>query len=205
VDLVAMTAAHAIRENLGLGESLLDLRRDDVFVIEGDDLKEPGAWAGPCTERAHWFNPNKHRHALFEASPGAIDAVRGGGSFPRPWLGSLVATDRHDLTVGEGCGLADWLALPGRNGGFAVVLASWDREQALANLPSGRWPDTHARLLRLQMWSLALVAESAEAAREDAEAVAVTRSRAQGLLIHPHVEGWTMLEPPWPLDEETSS
>jgi hypothetical protein len=211
VDLVAMTAAHALRSELGLGAELVALTRDDVYVIEGEALGAPEAWSRPCTERAHWFNPNKHRHALFEAAPGAVEAVRNGTGFPRPWLGRVVSTDRSDLPSatdgGRGPdvnrrGLSRWLALPPRPGVHAVAIASWDLDQAVTSLPPGPWPHPRAQLVRLQLWGLAVAGKDAETATARASEVAVTRRREQGLLIHPHVEGWIQLETPWSLHEE---
>lgn len=203
IDLVAMTAAQALRSHLGLNGSLIHLRRDDAYVVEHEDLGDSRAWVRPCAERVHWFNPNKHRHALFEAEPGAVQAVQEGRSFPRPWLGPLVDTDRPDLQSRTGRGLARWLAFPACEGAYAAVLASWQRDDAVATLPPGPWPRPESRLVRLQLWSLALRADDPEAASRLAEEAAVTRRRTSGLLIHPHVEGWSLLEPPWPLDEES--
>ncbi len=189
VDLVAMTALHALRSSMG-ATGLIDLRRDDVFAWEGPDLGAPGAWIERATAQANWFNPNKHRFALFETAPGALEAARTDKPFPTPWLGDLVASDHPALETGR-YGIADWLGPPEE--GFAVTLLAWDREMGEGSLPGRRWPAAQTRVLRAQMWTLTVREASEKVAFETAEKLAITRTRDSGLLVHPHMEGWCFL------------
>jgi hypothetical protein len=202
VDLVALSAAHALRESLGLGDRLLALRRDDVFVLEGMPQGADGAWAEACAAQAAWFNPNTHRHAFFRTAPGALAAARDGSSWPRPWIGGLVVSDRSDLaSPGVSCDLAAWLALSPCDDGYAVSIAAWDAEDSVHGLPRGRWPVSGVSVLPLQLWTLALRAEGPQAAEDLALEHALTRARDRGLLIHPHVQRWALVAPAAPLQE----
>jgi len=206
VDLVAMTAARALRGPLGLGSRLVELRRQEAKVLEigGSASSASGStpltgtvgdWAAACTRVAPWFNPNKHRYALFEARPGALAAARQEGGWPDPWLLRLVSTDRPGPSGAPPSSppLDGWLALPQRPGAYAVTMAVWDREEPERALPSGSWPSPQARVLPLVLWTLAVEARSPQEALQLAEEAAVTRSRERGLLVRPHVEGWTPL------------
>ena len=206
VDLVAQTAAHALRESLGLGERLVALRRDDVFVLEGMPEGQDAAWAAACASRAAWFNPNTHRHAIFATKPGVLATATQGAEWPHPWIDHMVASDRNDLASrGESCDLAAWLALPRRDGAYAVSIAAWDTEEAVHALPRGSWPSADAQVLPLQLWTLALMAPDAVAAEEMALQSAITRARDRGLLIHPHVERWALAAPVESIQEATPS
>ncbi len=202
VDLVAESAAHALRTSLGLGEELISLRRDDVFVLEGMPEGQDEAWGAACANHAAWFNPNTHRQAFFVTRPGALDAAARGDDWPADWIQGMVLSDRADLAGGpESCDLGDWLALPRRNGSFAVSIAAWNSEDPIHVLPRGGWPSAEAGVLPFQLWTLALRAEDEEAAKELALEHALTRSRDHGLLIHPHVERWALAAPVAPLSE----
>jgi hypothetical protein len=192
VDLTAMSAAHALRHDLGLGDDLIGLRRDDVTAIEpaGGD---PVEWSRACAATAHWFNPNKHRFAFFTAEAGALAGLEHGRDFPRPWLKRILFSDRPDLDVSNGpIGFSAWSQWSSRPPVHVVTLASWDRETGLSPLPHGAWPE-RTRRARLQLWTLALRAATGEVARAVATDCAVATQRDQGLLVNPHMEGWTML------------
>ena len=200
VDLVAMTATRALRDTMGLEGRLHSLLRDDLIVLEGARAEEGEAWTEACTSHAHWFNPNKHRHAMVEAVAGALDAARDSAPWPEPWLRKLLHTDRPDLVARHGTiedPLEAWTL--GREteaeGVHAVTLVSWDHEDAGSALPAGHWPDPDVRVLSLVAWTLRLkVAKPAEAL-ELAREVAVTRGRRHGLLVHPHMQGWAQVAP----------
>jgi len=195
VDLVGMTATHALRERMGLGQQLVELRRDDVFAVEGEELGAGAAWAEACLAQAHWFNPNKHRYGLYEAREGALAvAAAQSDEWPVNWLGKLVRTDRPDLDGRTNvAGLESWLAFDSIAGAHAAAMCAWDLEEGLGALPEGSWPTTEARLLRGQLWSAQLIAENEDHARAVLEGFAVTTARDQGLLVHPHMEGWASL------------
>ncbi len=229
VDLVAATAASTLRDALGLGEDLIALRRDDLHVLE-DCRGEPAAWAAASAAHAAWFNPNTHRHAFFSAAEGAVDAAADfaasgrvvdeeGIDWPRPWLGRILHSDRADLlearsaasaggggavdaasTAGD---LSAWLALPAAGGAFAVSLAAFDAEDPVYTLHGEDWPAPGARVLSLQLWTLALRAADAGQARRMAVEVALTRTRRRGLLIHPQVQAWALAAPITPLSRES--
>lgn len=211
VDLVAMSALRALRGELGLGDELASLRRDELTVIEGATVSDADGWVEACTHTQHWFNPNKHRFALFAAEAGATAAAAGEGDWPDPWLDGLLASDRPDLRArlqsgdapsGEAA-LRAWLAL-GEGGGGAgapspLSFAVWQHEGATGPLPAGPWPDRQRRATRLVLWSLGLPA-GREA--ELAPRALVARSRREGLLVNPHVEGLAQVLGP-PLEGST--
>ena len=198
VDLVAMTAFNTLRDTLGLGDEIALLNRDDVFVIEGVDAASAPAWIEACTAHQHWFNPNKHRFAAALSADGALEAARSDGEWPHPWLTGLVRTDRPDLVAAgdvDADVLGAWLGLRASAEHFAVPLVAWDREDSIGALPGGHWPDGSATRLRAVLWTLVLRATSAEAASSRAEELAVTRARRQGLLVHPHMQGFAPVGP----------
>lgn len=191
VDLVAMTAFNTLRDTLGLGDEIVGLLRDDLFAIEGVDA---GAdWVAACQAQQHWFNPNKHRYAAFRAADGAVASIRTDGAWPEPWLEALISTDRPDL---EGTGGGEhprraWIGVRAYEGAFAVPVVSWDREDGVGPLPGGHWPDATATRIRGVLWTLILRAEDADSAAARAAELVATRARRQGLLVHPHMQGWT--------------
>lgn len=196
VDLVAMTARHALRETMGLGGEVVDLQRDDLVIVEG--VREETGWLEAFTARQHWFNPNKHRYALARAKEGAFAAARG-GSWPQRWLERVVATDRPDLDPAVDDVFSAWLGLPAHAGCHAVPLAVYDRAEPIAPL-AGRWPQSGGHFLRATLWTLVLRLPEAEAAARRAAEIAITRRRGEGLLVNPHMEGWAMVARPRRLD-----
>ena len=196
VDLVAMTAGRALRTTLGLGEEVLDLFRDQLVGIAGVEKSAAPSWTAAVLAHQHWFNPNKHRFASYLSSDGAHAAVAGGGSWPSPWLRELVDTDRPDLVASRDAGapgdlLAGWMAPPVAPGAFAVGFIAYDLEDGVSRLPTGHWPDPKQDVLSGVLWTLILRAADAEVARQRAEEILVTRTRTDGMLVHPHMEGWT--------------
>jgi len=196
VDLVAMTAGRALRTTLGLGDEVIDLFRDQLVCVAGVGKSSAASWTGAVLAHQHWFNPNKHRFASYISSDGALAAVAGGGTWPSPWLSELVDTDRPDLVAGRDAGasgdlLAAWMAPPPEPGAFAVSFIAYDLEDGVSRLPTGHWPDTKQDVLRAVLWTLILHALDREAAMARAEEILVTRTRTNGMLVHPHMEGWT--------------
>jgi hypothetical protein len=205
VDLVVMSAAAALRGPCGLGERLLRLLRDDGYLVEVPGVPDGPAWERACTARADWFNPNKHRYALYAAAPGGIAAVREADRWPWPWLLRRLGTDRPDLAGMGGCDELDaWLALAGDRQAYAVSLAAWQRDPPVEALPRGHWPAAAQGLVRLQLWTLVLRSQSADEAEQLAMNAAITRTQTQGLLIHPHMQGWARLGPPRRLPQEAA-
>ena len=204
VDLVAGSAALALRDSLGMGERLHALLRHDCLALEGMEGGSPGEWARACAQRADWFNPNTHRHAFYEVAPGAL-AAAAGGEWPHPWLASMVESDLAELAdCGRSGDLECWLGLLPKPGVYRVSLAAWDARDGVSPLPRGEWPGGGGSVLRFQLWTLALEAADADAAHELALELALTRRRGQGLLIHPHVERWAEVALPVALDEGAS-
>lgn len=197
VDLVSMSAAHALRVDLGVGDELVALHRDEVHLLEGIEGGDPGAWTDACTRHANWFNPNKHRFALCEAAEGGIEAARTGGPWPTPWLHRRVHTDRPDILAHSGGAdaLHEWLGLTPDDDAVAVTLAVWDRDEVDGRLPAGHWPEPSVATLPLVLWTLVLRSGDAAHAAARAEELAITRHRRQGLLVHPHMEGWARVAP----------
>lgn len=83
------------------------------------------------------------------------------------------------------------MAPPAAAGAFAVSFMAYDLEDGVSRLPSGHWPGTGHDLLQAVLWTLVLRADSAEAASARAEEILVTRSRTEGMLVNPHMEGYT--------------
>jgi hypothetical protein len=196
VDLVAMSARKTLRDTMGLREEVLDLLRDQLVCVGGVADGEAAGWTAAIAAHQHWFNPNKHRFASYLTNEGAFAAVRGDGRWPSPWLQEMVDTDRPDLVAArdggdEGDLLAGWMAPPAELGAFAVSFLAYDLEDGVSSLPAGHWPEAGADLLTGVLWTLVLRAGDADAARKRAEEILVTRTRTRGLLVHPHMEGFT--------------
>jgi hypothetical protein len=180
---------------MGFDQVVVSLRRDDAYILEGRSVRADADWVNSCLGQAHWFNPNKHRHAAYEATLGAHVAAESGAPWPQPWLGKLIATDRPDLAGSKRDGLESWLLMETLEHGdeYRVTLAAWDRERGFAALPHGGWPSREARLLRAQLWTAVLRAEDLDHAIALVRRFAVSESRQEGLLIHPHMEGWALV------------
>ena len=201
VDLVAMTALHALRDTLGLGDEVAGLTRDELVVIEGVEREDAPRWTAGFVAQQHWFNPNKHRYAAMEVEAGAWARVRGDAQqWPQPWVRALLESDRPDLAaLREAQGADDpfgaWLDAPAGPGHFAVALAVWQRESAIDALPAGDWPEPACSRLRAVLWTITLKSGSASSAASRAEQLAVTRARRQGLLLNPHMEDFAAVGP----------
>lgn len=196
VDLVAMTARHALQTTLGLGDEVLDLYRDQLVCVAGVDQAHGAEWTAAIAARQHWFNPNKHRFASYLSADGALVAAAGKGDWPSPWLSALVDADRPDLVAARdndrlGDLLAGWMAPPAEAGAFAVSFIAYDLEDGVSPLPHGDWPAPGHDMLQGILWTIVLRADDAVSASARAEEILVTRTRTQGLLVHPHMEGWT--------------
>jgi len=203
VDLVAVSAAAALRDALGLRERLRALRRDDGYSLENLTEGSQEEWLRACVHRASWFNPNTHRHALFAAAPGAHAATLQGETWPKPWLGRLLASDRPELAKPGSCDDLDaWLSLPREQDCFRVSLVAFDSEEPLRPLPRGHWPGHEGQVLAFQLWTLSLAAPNADAAYDLALEVSLAHSRDRGLLIHPHRERWALAAPVAALQED---
>lgn len=185
VDLIAMSALRALRVELGVGDDLVSLSRDDAYALDGAVADIP---ATLCLGQAHWFNPNKHRHGWFSA-PGSVPAaLRDGGTWPQEWLSTLQSTDRPDLLDRTGVTWEDWVAAP--DGSRPVSLVTWDLERPVTAAP---WSDD-VRVAKLQLWTLGFasgVSDPVDLARR----CAVTTGRREGLLVNPHMEGWSFVDP----------
>ncbi|RKZ13498.1 hypothetical protein DRQ53_03025 [bacterium] len=196
VDLVAMTARRALQTTLGLGDEVLDLMRDQLVCIAGVEDASAAEWSAAIASHQHWFNPNKHRFASFVSADGAFAAIKGNGDWPSPWLREIVDTDRPDLVAARESGkledlLAGWMAPPSEAGAFAVSFIAYDLEDGVSRLPVGHWPGSGYEFLQAVLWTIVLRAEDAAAARARAEELLVTRTRTSGMLVHPHMEGYT--------------
>jgi hypothetical protein len=88
------------------------------------------------------------------------------------------------------------LALPQHPGTAARSLVAWQRDEAVLPLPRGRWPAPAQGVVRLQLWTLMLRADADGEAERLAEEAAIARTREQGLLVHPHMQGWAWLGAP---------
>ena len=195
VDLVAMTARHALRTTLGLGDEVVDLFRDQLVCIADVDESSARDWTAAVAAHQHWFNPNKHRFASFLSAGGVFDAVRGRSEWPSPWLSAAVDSDRPDLAAAAASSpvkdlLGAWIAPPSASGAFAVAFMAYDLEDGVSRLPAGHWPARDHEILEAQLWTIVLRADDADRARTRAEEILVTRTRTRGLLVHPHMEGW---------------
>lgn len=173
-DLHAATALRVMRERLEGGQALRGLYRCELHTYRDGD---PGLTMERLLAAGRFFNPNKHHFGHFEGPvvEGMFDRAgpAPGSALPPQWPGIARDTDRgaadenlYDAllggTVPDGCSAVDLVSFPlGQDGPLVSGI----------------------------LWRLNLQAGPEEAA-ELGELLAITRSRKQGLLINPHMEGW---------------
>jgi len=177
VDLHAATASLVMKDRLAGGESLVGLFRCEVHAFWG----EP---AGMSIERlldtGRYFNPNKHYFGHFESGDGG-----------EPWF---ACTDCRGRELG-----ADW---PGVARGTDLTGLADDGTALYHGLLGGRAPAGYTAVdvvafglgqdgpvLSGVLWRLVIQGD-AKTAAPLADQLAVARSRKEGLLVNPHMEGW---------------
>ncbi len=181
VDLHAATARRVMRDRLGGGDRLVDLRRCEFHVfggaVGGGTARAAGGEAAPALATllatGRCYNPNKHRYGHF-AGGGDFDWREGaGGPLPAGWPGRPLAADDGEAAPG----LLDALlggAAPA--GCLALDVAAWTRGQE-GGLVSG------------VLWRLVVRGDDA-AARAAGLGLVVARGGREGLLVNPHMDCW---------------
>lgn len=162
LDPVVVSAERALRTRLGLASRLLALRRGDLWEIEAATDDAATLVSRLVTATGLLVNPNRHRFVW--------RAAGAGGGSERDW--------------GSG-GLA-----PGALARAFILVSRLDGvtdEPILAPLARALGEDLVKRAGRVDLWTMDLAAEEAEAAAV-AEEAAVTRSIHRGLLANPHYQ-----------------
>jgi hypothetical protein len=177
VDLVVQTAWMTLTEKLDLGGELVGLARYAFWRIEldGSDAERILADVDRVIRMDSAFtNQNKHVYLL---------EVEGG-----PSAGGLALGEDYPLMTEE----------QDREGTFAVdclvreittALEEGYRDRLNARLESAQVTD----LVAGEVWRILVRAGSERDAVEKVEALAVTRSRRQGLLLNPHYQRFEIL------------
>ena len=174
VDLHAASALLVMRDRLEGGARLANLLRCELHTYWDNPA---GVTVQRLLDTGRYFNPNKHHYGVFEfAGEGQAwfdCADCRGADLPSGWPGRLLETD-----LGEtGPELYQRLLGGGpASGHSAVDILSFELGQ-------------DGPVLSGVLWRLVLTGDPADA-REVGHQLAVARSRKQGLLINPHMEGW---------------
>ncbi len=159
-DVTALTAANALRRRMGYAEALKELGRADYYRLDlaVDDADAALALAKDLAEHTNLF-VNPNKHVY-----------------------ELKALEARDQEIAS------------ENGAYEVKVlvtdpADGSGEGMLAAL-QGRlgYADRVKGLLTGTLWTLTLVADDAEQARQMAEEIAVTEAQSKGLLVNPHYQ-----------------
>lgn len=164
-DVTALTAVSAIRRRLGFQDVVRELRRSDYYSL---DLNVAGAdvaqkLATELAEKTNLF-VNPNKHEYEIALPGE----RRGQPTQQDslWRVQVLVTDIEGAEAPE-------------------------IEQALTERLG--YSGQVAAVRQGILWTLLLAADSADEARSTAEAITVTKSRDQGLLVNPHFQSWEIV------------
>jgi len=159
-DVTALTAANALRRRLGYADALKQLRRADYYRLDlaVDDADTALALGTELAERTNLF-VNPNKH-IYDLK---VLETRGEqiASEDGAYAVNVLVTDPAD---GSGEGML--AALQGRLGYGGRVQG----------------------LLKGVLWTMVLVAQDADQARQTAEQITVTRAQDQGLLMNPHYQ-----------------
>jgi phosphoribosylformylglycinamidine (FGAM) synthase PurS component len=157
-DVVALTAANALRGRMGYGEVLAQLRRADyyLFQVQADSAEAAVAVVQDLAEHTNLFvNPNKHAFEVRLRAPA------------------------HQVPSGDGAYEVNCLVRSLEGAAEAALL------EALRKLGYGQ---VVTAVTAGTLWTMRLRASDAAAALRLAEEIAITRSRDQGLLANPHYQ-----------------
>ncbi len=159
-DVTALTAGNAIRRRLGYEDVLSALDRADYYSIDFD-VEDRATAEELASEMAEETN-------LFVNPNKHVFELRNpenrgaNANVDGEWLVNVLVTSPDDSS-GEGIASA----LQGRLG-----------YEQVASVETG------------VLWSMRIIADSEEAAREVAESITVTRSQSQGILMNPHFQDY---------------
>ena len=158
-DVIAQTAASALRGRMGYESALVSLSRADYFrlAIHADNPQQAVQVADTLARDTTLFlNPLKHR---YQVQPGLHN--------------SLISDD-------DGAGPVHVLVTDDGNEAGKTILKSLHDGQGVGEQVQSVVVGT--------LWALTLRGDSPEQARQMAEQMAVTRSRSEGLLLNPHYQ-----------------
>jgi len=168
-DLTALTAKHTLTHDMGYGEILHELLREDYWSIKISDRasKNIEKIAKEFISRVKLFvNPNKHNYWL---------RVNGTFLIPPPSLDVPPDVYRVD-----------------------ILTELYDDEVAHLALQSLRttwgYGDIIRSVRRGVIWHLFLRASSPEDAKRIADEISLTHSINKGLLINPHAQSYKILQ-----------
>ena len=209
VDLVASTAYLTLTEKMGFDESLLALKRLDVYElgIECEDPRATGeALARIFATQSAYYNRNKHTYSLGLEWDGG--EVRDG--VPLADIKDRLDTEairNYTVRVSSGRG-AEGKDLDGNRNRDRVILSDVPvhrTEVLIEDLDTFSRTALAARLERElstgpidvtalgTCWYLALAAGDEDEARALAEEIVVTARRDRGLLLNPNDQGFRII------------
>ena len=186
-DTTALTAKNTIQHDLGYESVLLDLKREECWLIDVDaESADAAEKLGRefATVVKIFVNPNKHTYSLKVVEAGVSDSSA-----------SLRGAERGsnlNLTYS-----------PFNKGGesppyeIGVLVGYREDEKALIALRTLR--DTYGYgervkgILRSTLWKLVINAKSKDSARKIAEEITRTSGMSRGLLANPHSQTYTVL------------
>ncbi len=171
-DTVALTAKDTLQRDMGYGDRLESMSREDYWAVTVGERSEDEAVRLAdelATQTKIFVNPNKHAYRT--AVRGKTDPAAAG--FPAPGGG---ARDAYQVRV-----LVEY-----REDEKALLV----RETLRSTLGYGRMVEEVARGT---LWTLSIRAGDEAAARDMAEEISVTRGIRQGLLVNPHSQTYRVL------------
>jgi hypothetical protein len=176
IDLHAQTAVKVMRDRLAGGQRLLGLHRGEFHTFWGKDRQD--LTASRLLQMGRCYNPNKHRYGHFVLAGDLEPWYAGqhacrGGRLPADWPGEPLGSD---LACPAASLYDQLLGGPPPPGGTAVDVCTFALGEG-------------GPLLEGVIWRLVIEDGDADAT-EVADDLIVARSRRQGLLVNPHMQGW---------------
>ena len=162
-DVTALTAANTLRRRLGYAETLRELRRADYYALDLN-VDNPDEALELARDMAEHTNlfVNPNKHA-YQVRLAQERGAEGSGNGER--VVSVLVTDPADSSPA---------------GILNSLRAAPDYGEQVQGVRTG------------VLWTLRLLADSEQRAREMAEDITVTRSQSQGLLLNPHFQQYEM-------------
>ena len=167
-DTVALTAKNTLRLDLGYELDLLDVRREERWVIQvqAEDVQTARSLGGEFAATRIFVNPNKQMYTLKAAESGhtspSVQNQDEGGPYE---VGVIVSYYR------------DWKAVSARD----ALRHTYGYGDRIGDVKRG------------VLWKLLLRAQNLDSARKTAEEIALTSSMNRGLLANPHSQTYIVL------------
>lgn len=182
VDLHAASALLVMKDRLTGGDRLVNLYRCELHTF----WDQPKGWdMARLLDTGRYFNPNKHAYGHFELAEDQSSWFDEGNcrgeSVPKGWPGIVKDTDLKDPVDDDAALYERLLGGPVPDGCTAVDVVSFALGQ-------------DGPVLSGVVWRL-VIDGAAASATEVAEALAIARSRKEGLLVNPHMDAWLLRTP----------